>query len=280
MTTKEEFGFDEVGYWSEIKLEILEKYGRAYTTIMSRQTSIKGYYYIDGFAGPGVHISKTKKKQIPGSPSIALDTKPPFTEYYFIDLDGRKVEYLRRLTASYPNVHVLEGDCNEILLKEIFPDIQYSDYKRALCLLDPYGLHLRWEVIFAAGQSNAIEIFLNFPVMDMNRNVLWSNPDRVSPEQTRRLTAFWGDESWKEAAYEKQEGLFDKIEEKTSNEAIALAFQKRLKEVAGFGYVSSPMPMRNEKGADVYYLFFATPNKTGHKIVEDIMKKYSTRGRV
>ncbi|MEJ5260406.1 MAG: three-Cys-motif partner protein TcmP [Anaerohalosphaeraceae bacterium] len=280
MRKEGDFRFDEVGYWSEIKLEILQKYGSAYTTIMSKQASIKGYYYIDGFAGPGVHISKTKKKQIPGSPLIALDTKPPFTGYYFIDLNKEKIDYLRRLAAGYSNVFFFEGDCNEILLKEIFPTIQYSDYKRALCLLDPYGLHLNWEVMRAAGQSKAIEIFLNFPVMDMNRNVLWENPDKVSPEQADRLTSFWGDESWKKAAYKKQEGLFGDIEEKTSNEAIALAFQKRLKESAGFGYVSRPMPMRNENGAVVYYLFFASPNKTGHKIVEDIMKKYSNRGCV
>jgi hypothetical protein len=26
------FKFDEIGYWSELKLEIVEKYGSAYTT--------------------------------------------------------------------------------------------------------------------------------------------------------------------------------------------------------------------------------------------------------
>jgi len=39
---------------------------------------------------------------------------------------------------------------------------KYEHYKRALCLLDPYGLHLHWDVIFAAGQSKAIEIFVRF----------------------------------------------------------------------------------------------------------------------
>jgi hypothetical protein len=37
-----------------------------------------------------------------------------------------------------------------------------------------------WDVVHAAGQSRAIEIFLNFPVMDMNMNVLWGNPEKVS----------------------------------------------------------------------------------------------------
>jgi len=61
---------------------------------------------------------------------------------------------------------------------------------------------------------------------------------------------------------------------------MAVAFQKRLKEIAGFGYVPEPMPMRNTRGAIVYYLFFATPNKTGNKIVENIMRKYRNRRAV
>jgi len=34
--------FDEIGYWSEIKLEILRKYAPAYTTILSNKR-FKGY---------------------------------------------------------------------------------------------------------------------------------------------------------------------------------------------------------------------------------------------
>lgn len=68
------------------------------------------------------------------------------------------------------------------------------------------------------------------------------------------------------------------MEEKADNEAIAEAFRDRIKKVAGFSYAPKPMPMRNEKGAVIYYLFFASPNKTGAQIVEDIFTKYRTRG--
>lgn len=72
--------------------------------------------------------------------------------------------------------------------------------------------------------------------------------------------------------------LFGEIEEKAANEAIAEAFRIRLKKVAGFEYVPNPLPMRNNKGAIVYYLFFASPNKTGAHIVEYIFEKYRKRG--
>jgi three-Cys-motif partner protein len=274
MATDESLEFDEIGCWSEIKLEILRKYAPAYTTILSRQSSIKGYHYIDGFAGYGIHKSKTRDELIEGSPLIALQVKPKFTAYHFVDLDNKKVDFLRQLSSDYSNARVYEGDCNKILLEQVFPLVRHERYQRALCLLDPYGLHLRWEVILAAGRSRAIEIFLNFPVMDMNRNVLWKNSEKVSPKEAERLTAFWGDESWKNAAYQKQEGLFGTMEEKARIEKVALAFQKRLKEVAGFVYVSDPLPMKNTHGALLYYLFFATPNKTADKIVKDIMNKY------
>jgi three-Cys-motif partner protein len=68
--------------------------------------------------------------------------------------------------------------------------------------------------------------------------------------------------------------VFD-IEERRPKSAIAItnAYRKRLTDIAGFKYVPEPMPMRNSKGAVIYYLFFASPNETGHKIIKDIFRK-------
>lgn len=269
-----DFKLDEIGYWSEIKLDIIKKYASAYSTIINKQSYIKGHFYIDGFAGAGTHISKNSKEFIPGSPRNALNVIPPFTEYHFIDLNSGKVELLREMSKEQPNVNVYEGDCNRILLKKILPLVKYEDFKRAICVLDPYGLHLNWEVIYTAGQMKTVEIFLNFPVMDMNMNILWKNPDKVAQAQIARMDAFWGNHSWRNAAYTKTPGLFDDIEEKATNKDVAKAFQSRLKKVAGFNYVPDPIPMRNSTGSIVYYLFFASPNKTGAKIVNDIFDKY------
>jgi three-Cys-motif partner protein len=124
----------------------------------------------------------------------------------------------------------------------------------------------------------SIEIFYNFMIMDANMNVLWHHPDKVAPNQFQRLDKVWGDRSWRDAAYRMIPTLFGDKEEKTENEAVAEAFRKRLQEVAGFKYVPQPMPMRNENGSVVYYLYFASPNKTGAEIVEDIFSAYRTRG--
>jgi len=268
---------DEIGYWSEVKLDIIKEYAKAYSTILNAQHMIQRHLYIDGFAGAGVHISKRTKDFVLGSPLNALNVEPPFTEFHFIDLDGGRADTLRKSCVDFTNVHVYEGDCNDLLLKEIFPLAKYSDYRRGLCLLDPYGLHLNWEVVQTAGKMKSIEIFLNFQVMDMNMNVLWRDPKKVDKSQIARMNAFWGDDSWRNVAYTKTKGLFGDIEEKAGIEPVVKAYQDRLQEVADFAFVPDPVPMRNSTGSIVYYLFFASRNRTGDKIVKDIFDKYKHR---
>lgn len=272
--------YDKIGYWSELKLEIIKEYAKAYSIILTSQES-KGlsHIYIDAFAGSGVHESKTTGQFVPGSPMNALYVEPPFKEYHFIDLDDQKVKSLREIAGQRDNVFIHNEDCNDILLSKIFPTVQWKDKRRALCLLDPYGLHLDWEVVYTAGQMRSIEIFLNFPIMDMNMNILRrSRSDMVDAEQINRMNKYWGGEVWREIAYQTQETLFGANEEKVTNERLAEGYRQRLMTVAGFEFVPKPLPMKNSSGSIVYYLFFASPNRVGKKIVESIFKKYQSRG--
>jgi three-Cys-motif partner protein len=199
--------------------------------------------------------------------------RPPFDEFYLIDIKPEKIDNLRELIGERRNVRLFQGDCNKILLQDVFPNVQYRDYRRGLCVLDPYGLHLDWDVMSKAGQMKTLDIFLNFPVQDMNRNVFWRNPDRVEDAQIERMNAFWGDESWRNVAYDTAANFFG-LPEKESNETIAEAFRKRLSEVATFRHVPEPIPMRNSTGATLYYLFFASHNATAAKIARHIFSKY------
>jgi len=270
------FKFDEIGYWSELKLEIVEKYGAAYTKAFANQKGLKKYY-IDAFSGAGVHVSKRTRGQVEGSPARALKVSPPFDHFYFIDMDADKTRYLATLCASRTDVDIHTGDSTPYLTQQLLPTIQYEKYNRALCLLDPYGLHLDWEVMLQAGQSRAVDMFLNFPVMDMNRNAIWRNPDQAPQEGIERMNRFWGDESWKQAAYAEspQHNLFSAPDlVKQSNDSVVAAFRDRLKKVAGFKVVPEPLPMKNSNNAVVYYLFLASPKTVAQKIINDIFEKY------
>jgi len=272
------FKLDEINNWSEVKLDIIREYAAAYSKIVAASPQIRSHIYVDAFAGAGTHISRQKGNFIPGSPLNALQVTPPFREFHFIDLDGGRADRLRRMAGGRTDVSVYEGDCNRILMTEVFPRCQYKDYHRALCLLDPYKIDVDWEVLQTAGQMRSVEIFYNFMIMDANMNVFWRSPEKVQASQIARMDRAWGDRSWKDAAYRSQPGLFGEIEEKAANREVAEAFRKRLREVAGFKYVPEPAPMRNSKGAVIYYLFFASPNETGGKIVQGIFDKYRRMG--
>ena len=265
---------DKIGIWSEVKLSIIRKYMPVY----SRLVKDHGLYhiYIDGFAGYGLHESKTSGEIVPGSPLNALNTVPPFREYHFIELAQSRAAQLQTYERGRNDVHVHQGDCNEVLLK-LLPTAKRKDFRRALCLLDPYGIDIAWDVVAAIGSMKSVEIFLNFMVMDMNMNVLLHHPEKALPSQVERMNRFWGDESWRQATYAVQSNLFDKDDQvklADSNARITEAYRARLRDVAGFEFVPEPLPFLNEQGATVYYLFFASPNKTGHNIVVDIFNKY------
>jgi three-Cys-motif partner protein len=207
---------DEIGPWSEIKLEIIQKYGPAYTQAFTGKGRSLKKFYIDGFSGAGLHVSKATKATIAGSPARALKVTPPFDGFCFVDLNKDKTDYLRKQCGDRADVKIFTGDCNEHLTRDVLPKIKYELYTRALCLLDPYGMHLNWDVIQMAGKSRAIDMFLNFPIMDINRNALTRNPEKATPDSIERMNRFWGDDSWRRIAYVEsgQQSLFGDEEQK------------------------------------------------------------------
>jgi three-Cys-motif partner protein len=111
----------------------------------------------------------------------------------------------------------------------------------------------------------------------MNRNAIWRNPSAVPKDGIDRMNSFWGDESWREAAYTEhpQGSLFGAPDiVKQGNDAIVGAFRERLRKVAGFQFVPEPLPMKNSTNAVVYYLFFASQKPIAQKIIDAIFKKY------
>ena len=267
---------DEIGPWSEVKLDILKRYAVEYSKILSNQKYPSFFHvYIDAFAGAGYHLSETTGQMVLGSPLNALLVRPPFREYHLIDLDGDKVDGLNEMIGGRKDVFVYKGNCNDVLLRDVFPNVRREDFKRGLCLLDPYALTLDWKVIQRAGDMQSLDIFINFPIYDININVLHHDPKTVLPHHIERMNAFWGDESWREVAYDRNLNLFgDEYLEKVSNPRFAQAFRQRLKSIAGFANVPDPLPMRNSNRSIVYYLFFASQKGTAESIVTYIFDKF------
>lgn len=263
----------DIGPWSEMKIEIVRSFAKPYSDIMSGQDWLRSYAYVDGFAGAGQHKSRKTGNVVDGSPLAVLKVDPPFPEYHFVELDPAKAALLKGLEAVRPDrVHIHHGDANETLLSKILPRFQHELFTRALLLLDPYNIGIEWSVTSAAGRSRAIDMFLNFMVMDANMNALRLDPKSVTPDQEARMSRFWGDGTWKEVMYKPAADTlpgFDFVE-KQSNDVLAAAFAARLKSVAGFKFVARPLAVRNETGQVVYYLYYASHNATGLKIANSV----------
>ena len=269
--------FDEISRWSEVKLEIINEYAVPYMLIM-KSNRFKAHY-IDGFSGAGIHIRKNDGNVIDGSPLRVLSISNPFDTYYFIDLDGDKIDFLENLCIeNFPDRKTIfkKGDSSEVLMR-VLPEFSKRNRDRLFCLLDPYRLHLKWEVVQRMGAMGIVDLILHFPIMDINRNAIWNSPDQVPQDGIDRMNSFWGDETWRDIAYKEspQRSLFDSSpKEKQDNQVIADAFRKRLIEHGKFEYVPKPIPMRNSRNAVIYYLFFASQNKTAHKIANYLFRKH------
>ena len=267
--------FDEIGPWTEVKLDIIKRYGQEYSRILSKREYLH-HAYIDAFSGPGINKRKITKEFIPGSPLNALLIKPKFEHYYFIDIDSQKTSFLKELVGDRGDVTIYESDCNEVLLNKIFPKFTFESYWRALCFLDPYKLQLRWKVVEEAAKLGTIDLFLNFPLLDINRSVVRSNPKDITQKNIKRMDQFWGDNRWYDLLYASSPDLFVEGREQRkakAETALVQAYRKKLLD-AGFSCVPIPLPIRNTQRGIIYFIFFASEKPVAKNIVEHIFKKW------
>ncbi len=272
----------KVGPWTRKKLELLNKYLSAYTTILAAQPWCSGVHYIDAFAGPGMHIDRETQQLLEGSPLRALNVEPSFDRLIFIEKDDDRVERLNALADEYAerNIDVWQGDCNDVL-PHIFEEIPGN--QRAFLLLDPYNLGVRWETIQAAAEAGkqrgnrfykTIEIMINFSLHDANRNVVRSQPDDMDPHQAQRLTEVWGSQEWMDWIYGEAPQLSfsgpEQVKVDDVPDRLSEGFKARLETV--YDHVSDYVIMRNTTNAPQYSLILASHVGVAQKIMNDIME--------
>lgn len=274
---------DIIGPWSEDKLRLLRKYLVAYVDIMRNQTWCRnGYHYIDAFAGTGKPRSQYQERSVDGSPRVALTIDHPFHSYTFIEKSPWRIKHLLELKKEFPdrNIRIYEEDCNRIITSRITPRIRYEHYNRGLILLDPFSMNVKWRTIEQIAETRALEIFMNFPVMALNRTVLPNDPNTLTDGQVKRMNRFWGSTEWRGDIYQEVPTLFGSVEIKirrTTGKRLGKLFKKRLETL--FRHVTYPLVMTNSRNAPLYCLIFAGHNATGAKIARDIFHQYERLGK-
>ena len=261
------------GDWSDAKLSALGQYLNSYTTAM-KNTPFR-LAYIDGFAGAGMsevqslNLSQEEKKFRHGSPLIALRNEPPFHTLIFIEKNKEALIALEAQIKKDPSsigrdIRYLQGDANEKLRS-----LCQKDWKshRAVVFLDPFALQVKWETIELIAQTEAIDLWLLFPAMAVNRMLPKSG--KIPYKWAKRLDELFGTNDWRETFYEKQPpDLFGeefitksfKVFETLSDyvtSRLSCVFAKANKR---------PLILRNSTSAPIFLLCFASGNPKGSDI--------------
>lgn len=278
------------GDWTEQKLDALRAYLNEYMKIFTKNLWARHYrtVYFDGFAGYGQrvlpHRSRSEEGSLfseetdirsidryrAGSPRIALEISPPFGRYIFNDTDPSAAESLSRLRADYPlladRIEVSSLDANEALLS--FCAKTDWSVTRAVVFLDPYGMQVNWATIEQIALTEAIDMWLLFPIGQAVARLLTN--DELPPRGwSRALTRTLGTDEWREAFYGSpdtdQGELFEKrpgLRRIADLEDIARYFNDRLKGIFK-GVPEKPMFLRNTRGLQLFLLCFAAGNERG-----------------
>lgn len=264
---KKIFG-DEIGPWTELKLDYIRSYLNAYSNIL-KSAGFQEYYFIDGFASYGICRCRKTKKMIYGSPLIALSVRPSFTKYFFIELEEKKIIELEDIAKrNFPKANIvpINGDCN-VEIDSVLEQI--GEYKPFITLFDPQAGDLYLETIQKISQKKKAEILINFPFgMAIRRYMPLTAGKTINKNIQIKLTKIFGNNDWKPIYSERKNGVLSPTiaREKYLN----LYLHNLLK--SGFKY-HAVKNIRNSRGNHIYYLIFVTNHIRGLEKIKDVIMK-------
>jgi three-Cys-motif partner protein len=201
----------------------------------------------------------------------------------FIEKTRTRFRQLRRLKAEFPHlarrITLVQGDSNE-RLQEMS---QKRDWRRsrAVLFLDPFAMQLEWETLEAVAATEAMDTWILWPIMAMNR--LLEHAGRIPESWRLRMNRFLGTEKWYDEFYRVREGrdLFgttiDRIEKVADFEALSQYLNRRLGAIFA-AVAENPRILRNSRGTPLFLFCFAAANPRGapiaKRIAEHILKEF------
>jgi three-Cys-motif partner protein len=283
------------GDWTQDKLDRIKHYLTAYTTAL-KNTPFR-LSYIDAFAGTGyrqIKYEDSKQLLFPdllapdveifhdGSAKIALETTPPFHDYYFIETDAKKCEELEKLKIEYPdkNIHIINMDANKWIKDYWCVTVKKNSYIRSVMFLDPFGMSVSWETIESIARTKAVDMWYLFP-LGIGVNRLLKKDGNISETWKNKLNDIFGCSDWEDIFYKKEinTDLFGEeiiSIKKSGFQDISDYFVKRMSEVFP-GVCKKPYMLYNEKNNPLYMLCFACGNEKACgpalKIANHILKQ-------
>ena len=268
------------GNWTKEKLDILEGYLSAYTTALKNKRF--NLLYIDAFAGTGeIELNDDDATRfISGSAKRAVNVDDrPFDELIFIEKDSTMCSELegRLAPAGDRNIVIKNKDAN-LYLRQMCRDwTQTRQRWRGVLFLDPFAMQVEWETVEAVANTEALDVWLLFPVSAVARNLpLKKKPNAVSKASVARLNLVFGDGSWKNL-YDhtpQQQDLFGghSDERVPGVKGIVEIYKHKLENLVGERLLSKSMTLTALKNSPLFELIFFAGNPRGTEIAHKIAK--------
>jgi three-Cys-motif partner protein len=267
------------GGWTELKLGMLDKYLAAYAKVMMNQPFER--FYIDAFAGTGYREAGRAEPDsgffapelaedepqdfLDGSARIALRIQPPFHRYVFVEQSARRFTELLKLKEEFPTLadrmKFIQGDSN-CVLRDLCG--RWNSRKmRGVLFLDPFGMQVDWTTLEAVARTQAIDVWILFPV-GIGVNRLLPRDGKVPDAWRTRLNRVFGTTDWYDAFYRpaRIKGFFDaepRMVKTGSFNAIAEYYQERLRTVFP-AVAENPRVLTNSRRTPLFLLCFAVGN--------------------
>lgn len=217
-----------------------------------------------------------------GSAQIALQTRPRFNKYFFIEKEESRFNELQRLKDKFPEVAediiLVNADCNAYLQDLCLNRTWRSN--RAVLFLDPFGMQVEWQTIEAIAGTKAIDLWLLFP-LGVAVNRLLRRDGRIDETLRKKLDTLFGTTDWFDAFYQTETtptlfGEEARLRKVVNLEQIGQYFVARLKRVFA-GVAEKPLPLYNSRNNPLYLLCFAAGNPRGAdlavKIAQGILRR-------
>lgn len=239
--------------WTEQKARLIERYLYFFVMITKHGT------YIDGFSGP-----QEPSKVETWAAKLVLESRPRLLRnFHLCELDSDKVHSLRSLVSLQPpkekkeakrTIEIYPGDFNQ-QVDSILSSGKITEKEATFALLDQRTFECNWRTVQKLAehkkQSNKIELFYFLAVKWLHRSLAGTGLPGAD-----KVTAWWGNEGWRQLAQLSQDQIRDMVRDRFLNELgyqYAFAWPIWEQEAAG--------------GSVMYYMIHATDHDEAPKLM-------------
>jgi three-Cys-motif partner protein len=253
--------------WSARKHAILKAYLPRFCTALSRvarQHYEGAIWYIDGYAGAGVH----KEDGSPGSPVLAAQVTrdlPYDVRCINVEENDDNFASLQKATATFDHVVNYHADFNQIVSNVL----QQVKNCPSFFFLDSYGpkdLPMSGLIDKIASRTVPTDILLRYDSEGLRRIAgAYEKDIPRSAAHAQNLTKAFRGDGWRDILKQEPAG-------KQRDELLLAYYKQQLISIPNgrFKYTAA-YPIRTIEGRLKYHLLFATGSPLGVKIMSDIL---------